>query len=172
MSFPELATARLRLRQIRRADQPHVFAGLSHPDVVRHYGVWYDSLEATAAQMDWYEQLWTEQTGVWWALWAGGTFVGACGFNDWKPEHRRAELGYWLLPAYGGRGLMREALDAALGYAFGPMHLHRAEAYVETGNAASGKLLERLGFRHEGTLVDCEIKHGAFISLQVWARVG
>lgn len=171
MHFPERQTARLHLRQIRREDQPHIFAGLSHPDVIRHYGVWYATLEETAAQMDWYDQLWAGQTGIWWAIWEGGTFVGACGLNDWKPQHRTAELGYWLLPSFQGRGLMREALEAALGYGFGAMHLHRVEAFVETGNDASARLLERLGFRLEGTRVDCEIKHGAFISLQVWARL-
>jgi ribosomal-protein-alanine N-acetyltransferase len=64
---------------------------------------------------------------------------------------------------------MYQALATILPYAFGPMDVHRVEAFVETENIASGKLLQRLGFQHEGTLQDTEIKKGRFISLHVFA---
>jgi ribosomal-protein-alanine N-acetyltransferase len=51
-------------------------------------------------------------------------------------------------------------------------HPGSIEADGETGNAASRSLLSRTGFRLEGTWVDCEIKDGAFISLDLFARLG
>jgi len=171
--FPSLFTPRLHLRPIRPEDQAAVFAGLSHPDTIRYYGVSYQTLEETAAQMDWYARLDAEQTGRWWAVTnpATGEFLGACGLNNWVKVHRKAELGYWLLPQHWGRGLMREAVAAVLDHAGSDMNLHRVEATVEDGNAASSALLTALGFTCEGRLVDCEIKHGAFISLTVFARI-
>lgn len=62
--FPILDTNRLLLRQITESDLPNVFLGLSLPDMVRYYGVSYNTLEETKVQMEWYRKLWAEQTGV------------------------------------------------------------------------------------------------------------
>ena len=45
------------------------------------------------------------------------------------------------------------------------------EAFVEEGNTASSKLLEKSGFQYEGTMHDCEIKNGAYISLRIFALI-
>jgi ribosomal-protein-alanine N-acetyltransferase len=62
-----------------------------------------------------------------------------------------AMLGYAIDTAHEGRGLMTEALQAALADAFGPrVRLHRVQANVRPENARSLALLERLGFEREG----------------------
>jgi ribosomal-protein-alanine N-acetyltransferase len=62
-----------------------------------------------------------------------------------------AMLGYAIDTAHEGRGLMREALQAALEDAFGPrVQLHRVQANVRPENTRSLALLERLGFEREG----------------------
>jgi ribosomal-protein-alanine N-acetyltransferase len=50
-------------------------------------------------------------------------------------------------------------------------NLHRLEAFVEVGNEASSKLLEKTGFRYEGTMTDCELKNGRYISLHIYALI-
>jgi ribosomal-protein-alanine N-acetyltransferase len=62
-----------------------------------------------------------------------------------------AMLGYAIDAALEGRGLMREALEAAMGQAFGPrLALHRVQANARPENVRSLGLLERLGFVREG----------------------
>jgi ribosomal-protein-alanine N-acetyltransferase len=46
-AFPTLRTERFILRRIGPADKPRVFEGLSHPEVIRYYGVSYGTLEET-----------------------------------------------------------------------------------------------------------------------------
>lgn len=171
--YPELHTNRFDLTQIVADDRPDVFEGLSHPEVIRYYGVSYATLEATQAQMDWYEDLHATGTGRWWAIRprGGRRLIGACGFNNWLQHHRRAELGFWLLPADWRTGVMSEALPVALEHGFSEMNLHRVEAFVETENAASRGMLRKMGFTHEGTMQDCEFKNGRFLSLEVWALI-
>lgn len=49
--FPIIKTERLLLRQFVASDIENVFKGLSHPDIIKYYGVSFDTLEATKEQM-------------------------------------------------------------------------------------------------------------------------
>ncbi|MDB5264185.1 MAG: ribosomal-protein-amino-adic N-acetyltransferase [Adhaeribacter sp.] len=170
--FPLLTTEKLKLRQILPADQMQIFCALSNRQVIKYYGVEYHSYPDTGEQMNWYRELYQNKTGLWWAISLLGSdvLIGACGYYNWQAAHRRAELGYWLLPDYWRQGLMRDALQTIIPYGLNALNLHRIEAYVETENQASGQLLRRLGFQHEGTLQESEIKHGRFISLDIFAQ--
>ncbi len=59
-------------------------------------------------------------------------------------------LGYFGFAATAGRGLVADGVALAVGEAFAHLHLHRLEANIQPGNAASTALVRRLGFRHEG----------------------
>ena len=170
---PSLQTQRLLLRPVVAADQPMIFRGLSHPDVIRYYGVSYQSLEATGAQMNFYRELVEQGTGAWWVICdkTTGLFLGAAGFNHYQEAHQKAELGYWLLPEHQRQGFAKEAVRFLCDWALTHCALHRIEALVETGNTSSAQLLLATGFRYEGTQVDCEIKNGHFISLGIYARL-
>jgi ribosomal-protein-alanine N-acetyltransferase len=61
-----------------------------------------------------------------------------------------AYLGYYGHAAHARRGYMREGLGLVLDHAFGPLGLHRLEANIQPGNAASIALVRALGFRREG----------------------
>ncbi|MCW5898466.1 MAG: GNAT family N-acetyltransferase [Flavobacteriales bacterium] len=162
-----------RLHPITAADLPHIHAGLGDPRVTRHYGVHYDSLEATQAQMDWYAALERDGTGQWWGIRdEDGTFLGTIGFNGLQSDHRKAEIGFWLLHAHWGKGIIGQVMPQALAHGFTQLGLHRIEAIVESGNAASSRVLQRHGFNHEGTLRETEWKHERWIDLEVWALVG
>lgn len=63
-----------------------------------------------------------------------------------------AALGYWLGPAHQGQGLMNEALDTIVSFAFRDLKLSRLEASCLPENTRSRRLLTRCGFREEAFL--------------------
>lgn len=173
MAFPTLKTNRLKLRQITEADLENIFRGLSHPEVIKHYGVSYSTLNDTWEQLEWYAELERTHTGIWWAIISADDqkFCGAIGFNNLSREHKKAELGFWLLPQFWGRGYVQEAMAVVLEHAFQKLHLHRIEAFVETENISSQNTLQKCHFQQEGILRDSEIKNGRFISVAVFSRI-
>lgn len=171
--FPQLTTARCFLQQVLPHDQQFILEGLSHPDVIAFYGVRYDSFEATKAQIDWYDKMLEEGTGIGWKIVNKHTAenIGVLSIYFYKPEHNKAEVGFWLLPHYWNRGFASEALKPVVEYWKAEKGLHRLEGFVEKGNKAGSKLLEKNGFQYEGTMFDCEMKNGKYISLSIYGLI-
>jgi RimJ/RimL family protein N-acetyltransferase len=77
--------------------------------------------------------------------------LGAITLNV-RQGHGRAELGYWVGVEHWNRGYCTEAARAMLAHAFDALALHRVHATHLTRNPASGRVMQKLGMRHEGTL--------------------
>lgn len=66
---------------------------------------------------------------------------------------------------------MKEAMPLVCNYGFNELALHRIEGFVESENDNCKKVMAQLNFNYEGTMKDCEIKNGKFISLDIYANV-
>jgi [ribosomal protein S5]-alanine N-acetyltransferase len=165
ITFPSLATDRLRLRSLTLADTDFVFRHFSDPAVAEHL---LDEPPLTdVAQAEAIIRFYLEPEGNTCNRWGialkdGGQLIGTCGFHKWDKAHRRAEVGYDLSPAYWRQGYMAEALRAVLQHGFDRLGLHRIDALVYVDNARSVGLLQKLGFQIEGTLRDYFCQDGVF----------
>ncbi len=173
VQFPTIQTNRLLLRQFVESDLENVFKGLSDPEIIKFYGVSYKTIEDTKEQMKFFADLEKNETGIWWAVCSldNATFYGAGGLNSLSKEHKKAEIGFWLLKNYWGQGIMRETMPIICNYGFEQLGLHRIEGIVETDNLNCKNAMKKLDFKHEGTMKDFEIKNGRFISLDMYARL-
>lgn len=93
--------------------------------------------------------------------------VGSCGLFKWNRGWNSCSLACELAPGARGLGLMNEALRAMLDWGVTHMQLHRMEALLHPQNGASLRLLERLGFKIEGTLREAGFWGGQRHELQV-----
>ncbi len=164
-----IQSPRLLLRTIEDSDIDNIYRGLSHPQIIKHYGVSYDSLEATKEQMTWF----ADAKQCWWAICSADKkeFMGAGGLNDISTEHKKAEIGLWLLPEFWGKGFMQEAMPLICNYGFETLGLRRIEGFVDSKNANCKRAMAKLDFNFEGTMVDCEIKDGEFASIDIYAKL-
>jgi ribosomal-protein-alanine N-acetyltransferase len=89
--------------------------------------------------------------------------IGDCNFTNFvRGPFQACYLGYKIAERAEGRGLMREALAAAIDYAFETLRLHRIMANYVPTNERSGRLLRRLGFTVEGYARDYLLVGGAW----------
>ncbi|HEY2517687.1 MAG TPA: GNAT family protein, partial [Polyangiaceae bacterium] len=153
--LPTLPARRLALRWITPADEAALYEVFSNPDVMRYWSrTPFTHLgEATELRAA-IEKCFAEQSLFQWGIARreDDRVLGTCTISHLDRSNGRAELGYALGRAHWGQGLMREALDALLPFAFGELGLRRLEADVDPANTASVKMLERLGFQREGYL--------------------
>lgn len=121
-----------------------------------------EHLDQAQALIDFFITSYAEKRGIRWGIERKGTkgLIGTIGFNLWSPKHRRAEIGYELLPESWRNGYATEAISAVLQYGFQELKLNRIGAIVFTENEASNHLLLKLGFQQEGILRDYMVQNG------------
>lgn len=152
---PILELARLRARPVRAGDAPGILAlygdrgttlFLARPELNE-----LAEAEAVVAKaLDGYANGTSLQLSI--EARADGAFLGMCLLFNFHEASRRAEIGYSVLRTQWGRGYAGEAVGGLVAHAFGTLGLNRIEADIDPRNAASARLLQRLGFRHEGHL--------------------
>lgn len=169
--FLPFHTARLLVRAFAAADVPSFARYRNDPDVAR-YQDWPLPYAEEAAQ-----RLVDSQVGIdgpvageWvqLALELAGELVGdlAVGLD----EHGAvATIGYTLRPGHQGRGLAREAVAALIDRLFERYGIHRVQASVDPANTASIRLLEALGFAHEGLSRRAVLVRGEWADDDRWA---
>src|SRR5882762_2460066 len=99
---------------------------------------------------------------------SGRELCGAVGLNI-TPAHQRAELGYWMGVPFWGNGFATEAAGAVTAFGFETLHLNRIYAFHFVGNAASKRVLEKIGMRHEGRSREHVQKWERFLDLENYA---
>jgi RimJ/RimL family protein N-acetyltransferase len=160
---PTLLTPRLQLRPFRGSDAKALFALHSNADVLRYWDSPPWSEPARAEQfIATSRQIADDGTGTRLAVdrVTDGAFIGWCSVTRWNPEYRSASMGYCFDEAVWGYGYATESARALLQWAFATLDINRVQAETDTRNAASARVLEKLGFQREGTLrEDCVVNN-------------
>jgi len=99
-----------------------------------------------------------------------GEVCGAVGLSKIKIGHK-AELGYWLGKKYWGQGIMTEVVKLMTSYAFRELGLRRIYAHVFSFNAASKKVLEKVGYELEGINKKEAKKGNKYIDCYLMAKI-
>jgi len=100
-----------------------------------------------------------------------GTLIGDVVLFQQDAESRQGEIGYIFHPDHAGRGYATEAARAMLGLGFEAYGLHRIVGRLDARNAASARVLERLGMRREAHFVQNEVVKGEWTDELVYAML-
>jgi [ribosomal protein S5]-alanine N-acetyltransferase len=116
---------------------------------------------AAASWISTHAEAWAEEQALDLAVGrlADGVLIGAIGLGL-EFDHARAQLGYWVGRPYWAQGYATEAAREVLRYAFDELGLARVYAFHFSTNPASGRVLEKIGMKHEGVRRAHSIKWG------------
>lgn len=154
-------TERLILRELIESDKNGMFELDSNPEVHRYLGnnpvTDMDSIVEVIAFVR--QQYADNGIGRWAVIdKETGDFMGWCGLkfvtetvNNHQNYH---DLGYRFIQKYWGKGFATESAKAALHYGFETLGLKEIYAAADAENAASNKILTRLGFQFKETFID------------------
>jgi ribosomal-protein-alanine N-acetyltransferase len=82
-----------------------------------------------------------------------GSKIGyICHFTLVHPAGKHLEIGYFLIPSERGKGYGTEALGIIVDYLFLSKDVMRIQVQTDPRNVASQKVIEKIGFKKEGTL--------------------
>lgn len=148
-------TERLVIRTFGEGDTETLVTQLNDPDFHRYIGDrGVRTSEDALRYME--ERIWPSyrehEFGMWLAELHDGTPAGMVGLIS-REGLDDVDIGFAFLPGHRGKGLAREAAEAALEVAARRFGLTRIVAITSQDNEASGRLLERLGFAYERDVV-------------------
>ena len=147
-----LETRRLILRPFEEGDAEAAFGWFGDPDVMRFTTTGPDSsVEQTKARLAKYQE---HQAAHGFSKWIildrhSGGAIGDSGLIHLE-EYGRIDLGYRFAKPFWGKGLATEVAAAWVRAAFDDFHIDRLTAFVHPENAASVRVLKKVGFWTEG----------------------
>ena len=137
-----LNTERLRIYPASREQIEAMIASEQEEELKKAYSEMLEGCLRHSDQWDWY--------AIWMIEKTDGTHIGDLCFKGLR-EDGIAEIGYGILEAFQGQGYATEAVRAACRWAFLHPDVRSLEAETDAENAASQRVLEKCGFRPNGT---------------------
>lgn len=170
---PSLVTENLLLRPLSPTDSARVCELASHLEIaaqttrIPHPYIEEDAREWIEAQYEEFKR--GEQLNFAIVERSRGELIGVCGLLRINRENESAELGYWIGRPYWNQGFATGAVAAVVDYAFRVLGLNRVYSRYMRKNPASGRVLAKCGFVHEGTLRQHVKKWGKFEDIEIAA---
>ncbi len=168
-----LETTRLVLREFVEEDWPALHAFESDPEAVRYQGYDARTVEACRAYVRQCLVDPTERPRRVYDLAVvrrvEGDLIGRSGLKIEDAALREGKLWYILHRAHWGRGYIPEAARALLDFGFTEVGLHRVWADCDPANAASVRVLEKLGLRREAHFRENAWLKGAWVDSLIYA---
>ena len=174
-AYPEgfrLRTRRLQLRALADGDAVGLWPLVSDSRLTP-FLAWepHRSLEETQSMVAALAEAQQAGKGFHWVVSHAGQIVGLVSLIDVRRQHRcwtlnRAELAYWIGLPYQGQGYATEAAAAIAEFGFGMLQLHKIRVYHAANNPASGRTIEKLGFRFVGEEKEAFQKDGIWHHLR------
>lgn len=140
-------TPRLRLRPVSVADAPAAFEWSSDPEATRFVSfATHKEIAETVAYIQLQERRMSESSYVMWAIVIKAT-AEIAGVFQVRVERKDAEVGFIIAARHWSKGIVSEALLAAVVFAQNSLGAERVHGVCNAENVASMRVFEKCGFR-------------------------
>ena len=148
--FPVLITESLTLRQLSINDAQGIFTLRSDKEINKYLGRQAsETIEDAENFINKISESIKKNESIYLVITFtnSGTFVGTICLFNFSNEHNKCEIGYELLTDFQGQGIMKEAAEKVIYYAFNIIQIKKMEAFTHNDNTNSTKLLRKLNFK-------------------------
>jgi len=152
----EIETPHLLLRRITMEDAPAIFENWASDDEVTRYLTWptHQTVRDSEGFITFLEGLYTSPDAYQWGivLKENGKLIGNISVVRMDEIIESVDLGWVLGRSYWGQGIMPEAAKAVRDFLFDEVGVHRVAARHDVRNQKSGRVMQKIGMKFEGTL--------------------
>jgi [ribosomal protein S5]-alanine N-acetyltransferase len=148
--FPILTTERLTLRQLVLDDEQEIFTLRSDNEINKFLDRKIaESPDDARRFINTVNEYIDKNASIYWAITFSdiNELIGTICLFGFSDEHNKCEIGYELLTNFQGQGIMTEAVEKVIDYAFNTIKIQKIEAFFHRDNQRSIKLLEKFPFR-------------------------
>ena len=149
--FPVLATERLILRQLAINDDQEIFILRSDREINKYLDRQPShTIDDARDFINKINENINKNNSLYWAITMGNRnlLVGTICLYGFSDDEGKCEIGYELLTDFQGQGIMKEAAEKVIDYAFNTINVQKIEAIFHRDNQRSISLLEKLLFRN------------------------
>ena len=149
--FPILATERLTLRKLAIYDVKEIFTLRSDSEINKYLDRQVSTtIEDARNFINKVNENINKNDSLYWAITLGDTniLVGTICLFRFSDENGKCEIGYELLTNFQGQGIMKEAVEQVIDYAFNTIKVQEIGAFLHRDNQSSINLLEKSSFRN------------------------
>jgi [ribosomal protein S5]-alanine N-acetyltransferase len=148
--FPILKTKRLTLRQLTINDEHEIFTLRSDSEINKYLDRQLSkTIDDARNFINKVNENINKNEALYWAITFSdkNTLIGTICLFGFSDENDKCEIGYELLTNFQGQGIMKEAVEKVIDYAFNVIKVQKIEAFFHKDNQSSIKLLEKFSFR-------------------------
>ena len=154
-SYPILTTERLTLRQLDITDDQEIFKLRSDKEINKYLN--RESCKSIDDARNFIKKsirILINNIALYWAICLKGRnmLVGTICLYGFSEESTSCEIGFELLQDFQRQGIMREAAEKVIDFAFNTIQVQRIDAYLHKDNQSSIKLLEKLSFLNSNNI--------------------
>lgn len=153
--FPVLTTERLTLRQLSITDEQEIFTLRSDSEINKYLDRQVSKTVDDARNfINKVNENIDKNTSLYWAITLSdkNILVGTVCLFGFSDEHDNCEIGYELLTNFQGQGIMKEAVEKVIDYAFNTIKVQKIEAFCHRDNLSSIRLLDKFSFKKSNQL--------------------
>jgi len=149
--FPILTTERLTLRQPVINDEQEIFTLRSDREINKYLDRQIsNTIDDARNFINKVNENNNKNGSLYWAITLSdkNILIGTICLLGFSDENYKCEIGYELLTNFQGQGIMREAVEKVIDYAFNTIKVKKIEALLHRDNRSSVKLLEKFSFKN------------------------
>ena len=153
--FPILTTERLTLRRLIINDEKEIFTLRSDVEINKYLDRQLsNTIDEARGFINMINENIDKNNSIYWAITLSdeNILIGTVCLFGFSDEGYKCEIGYELLTGFQGQGIMKEAVEKVIDYAFNTTKVQKIEAFFHRANHSSIKLLEKLLFKNSNEL--------------------